>query len=73
VDLENAEEDAADVGAGGQRDIRRDLANAFDVCDNQQVFKMPSANIAIAMNEINKLPESPALDAIKAYLKAAIV
>jgi hypothetical protein len=32
VNLENAEEDAA---AGGQHDIRRDLTDAFDMCDNQ--------------------------------------
>jgi hypothetical protein len=31
VDLENAEEDAA---AGGQRDIRHGLTDAFDMCDN---------------------------------------
>jgi glutamine synthetase len=62
--LENTEEDAA---AGGQCDIRLDLADAFDMCDNQQVFKTPSANIAIAMNELNKFLESPALDAVKAY------
>jgi hypothetical protein len=43
------------------------------MCDNQQVFKTPSANIAITMNELNKLPESPTLDAVKAYLKAATV
>jgi hypothetical protein len=73
VDPENTEEDAADIGTGGQRDIRRDLADAFDMCDNQQVFKTPSANIAVAMNELNKFPESPALNAIKAYLKAATV
>jgi hypothetical protein len=58
---------------GGQRDIRHDLADAFDLCDNQQVFKTPSANIAVAMNELNKLPESLALDTVKAYLKAATV
>jgi hypothetical protein len=34
VDLENAEEDAADAAAGGQRDIRRDLTDTFDMCDN---------------------------------------
>jgi hypothetical protein len=71
--LENAEEDAADAGAGGQRDIRRDLTDAFDMCDNQQVFKTPSANIVVAMNELNKLSESSALDAVKAYLKVATV
>jgi hypothetical protein len=37
------------------------------------VFKTPSANIAVALNKLNKLPESPALDAVKAYLKAATV
>jgi hypothetical protein len=57
----------------GQRDIRHDLTNAFDMCDNQQVFKTPSANIVVAMNKLNKLPESSALDAVKAYLKAATV
>jgi hypothetical protein len=34
VDPENAEEDAADAATGGQRDIRRDLTDAFDMCDN---------------------------------------
>jgi hypothetical protein len=43
------------------------------MCDNQQVFKTPSANIAVAMNELNMLPKSRSLDAVKAYLKAAIV
>jgi hypothetical protein len=43
------------------------------MCDNQQVFKTPSANIVVAMNKLNKLPESPALDVVKAYLKAATV
>jgi hypothetical protein len=73
VDLENAEEDAARAGADGQRDIRRNLTDAFDICDNQQVFKTLSTNIVVVMNELNKLPESPALDTIKAYLKAATV
>jgi hypothetical protein len=43
------------------------------MCDNQQVFKTSSANIVVAMNELNKLSESPALEAVKAYLKAAII
>jgi hypothetical protein len=73
VGLENAEEDVADIGAGGQRDICHDLADTFDMCDNQQVFKTPSANIVVTMNELNKLPESLALDIVKAYLKAATV
>jgi hypothetical protein len=35
VNLENAEEDAVDAATGGQRDICRDLTDAFDMCDNQ--------------------------------------
>jgi uncharacterized protein YqgQ len=58
---------------GGQCDIRRDLTDTFDMCDNQQVFKMPSTNIDVAMNELNKLLKSLALDVVKAYLKATIV
>jgi hypothetical protein len=34
VDLENAKEDVADAGTGGQCDIHRDLADSFDMCDN---------------------------------------
>jgi hypothetical protein len=73
VDLDNAKEDTANAGADGLRDIHRDLVDAFDMCDNQQVFKTPSINIVVAMNELNKFPESLALDAVKAYLKAATV
>jgi hypothetical protein len=73
VDPENAKKDAADVGTGGQRDICRDLTDAFDMYNNQQVFKTLSANIVVAMNERNKLPESPALDVVMTILKAATV
>jgi hypothetical protein len=38
---------------GGQRDICRNLTDAFDTCDNQQVFNTSSTNIAVAMNELN--------------------
>jgi hypothetical protein len=73
VDLENTEENATNAGAGGLRNICHDLADAFDMCDNQQVFKTPSANITITMNELNKFPKSSALNAIKSYLKATTV
>jgi hypothetical protein len=43
------------------------------MCDNQQVFKRSSANIAIAMNELNNFHKSPALDVVRAYFKAATV
>jgi hypothetical protein len=71
VERENAKEVRAN--AEGRRPIRRDLADAFDMCGNQQVHKTPSTNIAITMNELAKLPQSPALDTVMAYLKAAMV
>jgi hypothetical protein len=32
--LDNAKEDATNAGMGGQRDIRHDLTDTFDMCDN---------------------------------------
>jgi hypothetical protein len=45
----------------------------FDMCGNQQVYKTPSSNIAVTMNELAKLPQSLALDAVTDYLTAATV
>jgi hypothetical protein len=39
VDLENAEEYAANTGTDGQCDIRRDLADAFNMCDKSVSFQ----------------------------------
>jgi hypothetical protein len=50
VEWENAEH------TEGQCPIQRDLADAFDMCGNKQVHKTPSASIAVAMNELTKLP-----------------
>jgi hypothetical protein len=71
VERENVEE--AQANAEGWCPIRRDLADAFNMCGNQQVHKTPSANNVVAMNELAKLPMSPVLDAVTAYLKAAMV
>jgi hypothetical protein len=57
----------------GQRDICCDLTDAFNMCNNQQVFKTLSTNIAVTMNELNNLLESLTLDTVKAYLKAATI
>jgi hypothetical protein len=67
VERENAEY------AKGWCPIQRDLANAFDMCGNQQVHKTPSANIAVTMNELAKLPQSLVLNTVTAHLKAAMV
>lgn len=43
------------------------------MCGNQLVHKIPSTNLAVAMNELEKLPPSPAIKVIEAHLKAATV
>jgi hypothetical protein len=65
VERENAKH------AEGRRPIQLDLADAVDMCGNQQVHKTPSINIVVAMNEL--VPQSPALDTVMTYLKAATV
>jgi hypothetical protein len=51
----------------------RNLEDAFDLVGNQQVFKTPSANIAVAIASLDRLPEGPEVDAIRNYLKATAV
>lgn len=63
-------EDAEDANT---RPLRRDLANEFDLVGNQKVHKTPSANIFMALNEIARMPASPALQFIEAHLKAATI
>ena len=54
----------------------RDLNNAFDRVGEKQVFRTPSANIAVAMATMQRLPNTPKTQAIRddvqAYLTAAI-
>ena len=54
----------------------RDLNNAFDRVGEKQVFKTPSANIAIAMATMQRLPNTLEIQAIcddmQAYLTAAM-
>jgi hypothetical protein len=37
----------------------RDLANAFDRVGERQVFRTPSANVAVAMASLDRLPDQP--------------
>ena len=54
----------------------RDLNNAFDRVGDKQVFRTPSANVAIAMATMQRLPNTPETqavrDEIQAYLTAAM-
>jgi hypothetical protein len=59
--------------AGGRHHVHRDLSNTFDMCGNHQVHRTPTANIAVVMNELSKLPPSPVVEYMEAHLKAATV
>ena len=54
----------------------RDLNNAFDRVGDKQVFRTPSANVAVAMATMQRLPNTPETQAIRddiqAYLTAAM-
>ena len=41
-----------------------DLNNAFDRVGEKQVFRTPSANIAIAMATMQRLPNTPEIQAV---------
>ena len=53
-----------------------DLNNAFDNVGDKQVFRTPSANVAVAMATMQRLPNTPKTqavrDEIQAYLTAAM-
>jgi hypothetical protein len=53
------------------------LNDAFDMVGNRPVFKTPSANVAIAIESLKRLPDTPEIQNIRedlqAYLHAAMV
>ena len=49
----------AEVEARRIRLQPRDLNNAFDRVGEKQVFRTPSANIAVAMETMQRLPNTP--------------
>jgi hypothetical protein len=54
----------------------RDLANTFDRVGDRQIFWSPSANVAVAMANLDRLPDQPEIqqvcDDIRAHLIAAM-
>jgi hypothetical protein len=53
------------------------LNDAFDMVGNRPVFKTPSANVAITIESLKRLPDTPKIQNIRedlqAYLQAAMV
>ena len=66
----------AEVEARRIRLQPRDLNNAFDRVGEKQVFRTPSANVAVAMATMQRLPNTPEIQAIRddmqAYLTTAM-
>ena len=50
----------------------RDLNNAFNRVRDKQVFRTPSANIAVAMATMQRLPNTPKILAIRDYMQAYV-
>ena len=51
--------------------LHHDLDEEFLRVDGHDVFKTPSANLAVAANELARFPQMPELAKIAAMLKAA--
>jgi hypothetical protein len=74
ADLDQQEADAA---ARRNRLQGRNLNDAFDMVGNRPVFQTPSANVAVAIESLKRLPDTPKIQNIwedlQAYLQAAMV
>ena len=53
------------------RPLQRNLDDEFVHVDGQNVYKTPSANLAVAANELARLPQTPEVGKVTAMLKAA--
>jgi hypothetical protein len=51
----------------------RDLANAFVRVGEQQVFRTPSANVAIAMANLDHLPDQPEIQQVRNDIRAHLI
>ena len=53
------------------RPLQHNLNDEFVHVDGHDVYKTPSANLAVATNELARLPQTPELAKVSAMLKAA--
>ena len=67
---EAARNDQLDL-QGRPRPLQHNLDDEFVRVDGHDVFKTPSANLAMAANELAHLPQMPELTKVTAMLKAA--
>jgi hypothetical protein len=62
-----------DIDQHGGFRIIRNLTDEFHQVDGYKVQPMPSANLAMAINEVGRLPQTPKLTMATAMLKVAVV
>ena len=55
---------------GSPRLLQRNLDDEFVHVDNHDVYKIPSANLAMAANKLARLPQTPEVAKVAAMLKA---
>jgi hypothetical protein len=49
------------------------LSDAFDMVGNQQVYKTPSANVVVAMANLDRLPDTPEYQGIRSNIRAHLI
>jgi hypothetical protein len=59
------DEQEADAAIRHNRLQGRNLNDAFDMVGNRLVFKTPSANVAVAIESLKRLPDTPEIQNIR--------
>jgi len=49
------------------------LSNAFDMVRDQPVYKAPSANVAVAMANLDRLPDTPECQGVRSSIRAHLI
>ena len=69
----------AEVAQGANEDgrgppcLQHNLDEAFDMVGDQPVYQTPSANLAVAFNELYKLPHTLEVEKVRAHIIAVQV
>ena len=53
--------------------VSNNIDDAFDMVANQQVFKTPSANVAIAMANLDRLPDTPEYQGVRTNIRVHLI
>ena len=64
---------AANEDGRGPPHHQCNLEEVFDMVGDQPVYQTPSANLAVAFNELDKLPHTPKVEKVRAHIIAAQV